>query len=266
MRDERRRLTQKRITGTMTNMSKGRLLERIVPSLVVVSVLLAAAVGYLFNEVGDMKKDKTPNVANNNVAGNEAAAPEGKLTEDQAKKVPPVDDKDHIKGSKDADIVIVEYSDFECPFCEAFHPTAKQALAEYGDKIAWVYRYFPLDSIHPRARPSANAAECVASLKGNDAFWKFADLVFSNQEKYLTDAGLSEAAVTAGVQKGAFESCYKADEFDSVVSSDQQGGEAAGITGTPGSFIINKKGEMWLIPGAVPYDSLKSSIEEALKS
>ena len=250
----------------MSESSKSSLFERFTPVLLLATIVLAFFVGVLWTKVSNLEKGGTAGAANNNVAGDTAQAPNGKLTEDQAKNVPQVSDKDHIKGSKDAEILLVEYSDFECPFCERFHPTAKQALDEYKDKIAWVYRNFPLDSIHPRARPAANAAECVASLKGNDAYWKFADMIFSNQEKYLTDAGLSEAAVASGVGGSDFDSCYKANKFDSVVTADQQGGETAGITGTPGSFIINKKGEMWLVPGAVSYESLKATIDEALGS
>ena len=245
---------------------KGNLLERFIPVLLVISVGLAFMVGVLWQKVSTLEKGGTNLAAGVGNAGNAPAAPNGKLTEDQAKNVPAVNDKDHIRGSKDAEILLVEYSDFECPFCERFHPTAKQALDEYGDKIAWVYRQFPLTSIHPRALPSANASECVASLAGNDAFWKFADTVFGNQEKYLTDAGLSEAAVLSGAKKSDFDSCFSSKKFESVVTDQQSGGEAAGITGTPGSFIINKKGEMWLIPGAVPFESLKSTIDEALGS
>jgi len=245
--------------GLQTN-----LLEKLVPVLIVISFLLAGAVGYLFNEVGDLKKGGVAAVTDNNVAGDTAPAPEGKLTEEQAKKVPAVADGDHIKGNKDADIVVIEYSDFECPFCERFHPTMQQALKEYGDKIAWVYRHFPLTSIHPRALPSANASECVADLAGNDAFWKFTDTVFSNQEKYLADPGLAEAAILAGVKKADFDSCYSAKKFENKVTAQQTGGQDAGITGTPGSFVINKKGEAWLVPGAVDFETLKATLDEAL--
>ena len=250
----------------MADSPKASIFERLVPALLVVSIGLAFVVGVLWQKVSTLEKGTSPSVANNNAAaGNVAPAPEGKLTEDQAKKIPAVSESDHIRGSRDAEIVVIEYSDFECPFCERFHPTMKQALEEYGDKIAWIYRQFPLISIHPRAFPSANASECVANLGGNDAFWKFTDTVFGNQEKYLTDDGLAEAAVASGVKKDEFTSCYSAKKFESVVTSQQSGGEAAGITGTPGSFVINKKGDAWLVSGAVPFESLKATIDEALK-
>lgn len=90
----------------------------------------------------------------------------------------PVTAKDHLRGNKNASVILVEYSDYECPFCYQFHPTITQALNEYKDKIALVYRHYPLTNIHPSAMPSALAAECVAELKGEDAFWKFSDKLF----------------------------------------------------------------------------------------
>lgn len=92
-----------------------------------------------------------------------------------AKSVPPVDfEKDHILGDRNAPIAIIEYSDYECSFCHSVHPTYKQIMEQYDGKVMWVYRHFPLRG-HAEAMPLAVAAECVASLKGNDAFWKFTD-------------------------------------------------------------------------------------------
>lgn len=85
---------------------------------------------------------------------------------------------DNVRGNKNASVVLVEYSDYECPFCYRFHPSMTQVMDEYGDKVAWVYRHFPLVSIHPSAMPSAVAAACVSELEGNDAFWKFSDKLF----------------------------------------------------------------------------------------
>lgn len=90
----------------------------------------------------------------------------------------PVTASDHILGDINADILIVEYSDLECPYCARFHTTVKDIIAQYGTKVAWVYRHFPLDGIHPNARAKAEASECVASLGGNDAFWKYVDGTF----------------------------------------------------------------------------------------
>ncbi|MFA5799455.1 MAG: thioredoxin domain-containing protein [Candidatus Peribacteraceae bacterium] len=94
-----------------------------------------------------------------------------------AKNVVPVDvAAEHIRGNKDARLAIIEYSDFQCPFCRNVHPTYQQLIALYGDKIMWVYRHFPL-GFHPDAEPFAIGSECAAELGGSDAFWSFADKV-----------------------------------------------------------------------------------------
>jgi protein-disulfide isomerase len=87
----------------------------------------------------------------------------------------PVTEKDHIFGNPQAEMVIVEYSDLECPFCKRFHETMIQIMSEYGKegKVAWVYRHFPLDAIHSKARREAEAVECAGELGGNDKFWAY---------------------------------------------------------------------------------------------
>jgi len=88
-------------------------------------------------------------------------------------------ESDHIIGSPTAPIVLVEYSDFQCPFCQMIHPSLQQLVSESNGKIAWVYRHFPLYQIHPQATPAANAAECIAEQLGNDGFWKFANTLLA---------------------------------------------------------------------------------------
>ncbi|MDZ4231730.1 MAG: DsbA family protein, partial [Candidatus Pacearchaeota archaeon] len=115
-----------------------------------------------------------------------------------------VTDQDHIRGNSSAEVTIIEYSDLECPFCKQFHPTMQQVLSEYGDKVRWVYRHFPLDQIHPQARPGAEASECVAEQKGDEGFWTFADYVFDNQAR-IGSALFREAAGAAGANLGSFD-------------------------------------------------------------
>lgn len=110
------------------------------------------------------------------------ANPNAKITDpnvSEAGKVVPVDfDKDHITGSHDAKIAIIEYTDYQCPFCHAVHPTHQQLMKKYDGKVMWVMRHFPL-SFHPEAMPLAIGAECANQLKGNDAFWKYTDKVMA---------------------------------------------------------------------------------------
>src|SRR3990167_1785339 len=88
--------------------------------------------------------------------------------------------RDHIRGNPDAPVKIVEYSDSECPFCKRFHDTMKQVMDTYGKtgKVAWVYRNFPLDQLHSKARNEATAIECAGELGGNDKFWAYADRLY----------------------------------------------------------------------------------------
>jgi len=87
---------------------------------------------------------------------------------------------DHYKGSENPRYTLIEYSDFECPYCAQAHRNFEQ-LISMRDDVTWVYRHFPLESIHPNAEPAARASECIAELKGNDAFWDFADTIFADQ-------------------------------------------------------------------------------------
>ena len=111
---------------------------------------------------------------------NEAAQREQRDADTRAKAMRPVSkDSDHIRGNPAAPVTLVEYSDFECPFCKRFHTTAKRLVDESGGRVKWVYRHFPLDELHPvKARQEAVASECAAELGGNDAFWKFADRLY----------------------------------------------------------------------------------------
>ncbi len=109
-----------------------------------------------------------------------AAQREENSADARAGKVRPVSKtNDHIRGNPNAPVSLIEYSDFECPFCKRFHDTAKQIVQQYGGKVNWVYRHFPLDFHNPAAQREAEAAECAAELGGNEAFWRFTDLIYT---------------------------------------------------------------------------------------
>lgn len=174
-------------------------------------------------------------------------------------EVKPVSGDDHVRGAKNAAVTLVEYSDFECPFCSRFHPTMQQLLKDFDGKVKWVYRHYPL-SFHPQANPAANAAEC-ASEQGK--FWEFADKLIENQA-VLSDATYARIATELKLNKGKFDSCYAAKKFQARITADQASGTTAGVTGTPGTIIIGKDGSKQMVPGAVPYDQLKAMVEQAL--
>jgi len=163
-----------------------------------------------------------------------------------------------IRGDiENAKVILVEYSDFECPFCERHHPTMEQVMDEYGDDVAWVYRHFPL-SFHPEAEPAANASECVGNLAGNDAFWQFADAMFENQDE-LGDDFYIEQALAAGVNEADFTECYENETYAAKVTEDYRSGGTAGVSGTPATYVNGA-----LVSGAVPYDTFAGIIDDLL--
>ena len=161
---------------------------------------------------------------------------------------------DHIRGNPNADITIIEFSDYQCPFCQRFHNTMKQVMDTYGDDIRWVYKHFPLDSIHPYARQAAQAAEC-ASDQGK--FWEYTDELYENQST-IKPSYLTQLAKELNLNTDDFNSCLSSNKYASKVTSDFNLGRQAGITGTPGGFINGEQ-----IRGALPYDQLKTKIENA---
>ncbi|MBI2622240.1 thioredoxin domain-containing protein, partial [Candidatus Microgenomates bacterium] len=165
----------------------------IVPLLVVLLIIAAFIIGILWTKMQYLEGGKVSSTTQT------APAPPTTQTAPATGSIRPVDDRDHIRGSKDAKIKLVEFSDLECPFCKSFHPTMQKVLKEFDGQIAWVYRHFPLDSIHPRARPAALAAECVASLGGNDKFWNYVDKLFEGAPVTLTDDQLKTIATGLGV-------------------------------------------------------------------
>ncbi len=166
---------------------------------------------------------------------------------------------DHLRGAADAPVTIVEYSDFECPYCGRFHPSLQRLMDEYDGRVNWVYRHFPL-SFHPQARPAALASECAAE---QGKFWEFADGLFENQTR-LGSALFGELADDLGLNRSKFDDCLSSQKYADRVDTDLQEGQAAGVTGTPGSFIVGADGTPRLVPGAVPYEQLKAMIEEVL--
>lgn len=169
--------------------------------------------------------------------------------------------KDHIRGDAKAMISLIEYSDFECPFCQRHHPTMQQALDEYGSKVNWVYRHYPL-SFHPNAKPAAHASECVAELKGNDAFWEFSDMVF---EKGPDQQMFASYAESIGVDKASFETCMTSNRYSDAIDAQMNEGATSGVRGTPGTIVYNNKTkESRYVSGAQPYANVKAAIDALL--
>ncbi len=199
-----------------------------------------------------------------------AAERERREADAGAKAMRPVSEaRDHIRGNPAAAVTLVEYSDFECPFCKRFHPTAKKLVEESGGRVKWVYRHFPLDELHPvKARKEAVASECAAELGGNDAFWKFADRFYEltpSNNKTDVDTVLPQIVREIGLDKVRFASCLASGRHDRRVEEDHQNAVASGGRGTPWSLIVSKSGRTYPLSGAQPYATVKQLFELALQ-
>lgn len=184
----------------------------------------------------------------------------------QLAEVPPVTEADHIRGNANAPILLVEYSDYECPFCARFHETTKEILAEFGDDVALVYRHYPLP-FHANAQKAAEASECVAKIAGNDKFWEFTDLYFATTDSSGTGVAVEEMGALAGqvgVDAAAVQECVDSGEMESIVIAQMDAGTAVGVSGTPGTFIVTKDGAQELIPGALPTADVSNMISNYL--
>lgn len=178
-----------------------------------------------------------------------------------------VTDKDHIIGNRNAKVVIVEYSDTECPFCKVFHNTMHQVVDTYGDsEVAWVYRHFPIAELHSRAPKQAEATECAAELGGNDAFWDYIDRIFSttNSNNTLDPAELPRIAQAIGLDVTAFNECLNSGKYTETIGKAVEAAVKAGARGTPYSVAISGNKKV-VINGAQPFEVVKQTIDSLLK-
>jgi len=166
------------------------------------------------------------------------------------------DGDDPIYGSPDAPVIIVEFSDFQCPYCSRVNPTMEQVKSTYGDKVAIVFRDFPLP-MHKEAPKAGEAAQC-ANDQGK--FWEYHDKLFANQ-RALKDENLKAYAVELGLEVAAFDSCLDSGKYTAEVEEDKKAGAAVGVAGTP-AFFVNGQ----FLNGARPFDSFKELIDAELQA
>jgi protein-disulfide isomerase len=186
------------------------------------------------------------------------------------RSVDPVTSADHILGNPNAKVMIVEYSDTECPFCKSFHVTMNRIMGEYGKdgNVAWVYRHFPIESLHPvKAHNEAEATECAGKLGGNAKFWEYINKVFeiTPSNNRLDQSELPKIAKAVGLDVTEFDKCLESGEMKTVVDAGIANGSKAGVSGTPYSIILVDKKTVGSINGAQPYEVVKAQIEELLK-
>lgn len=213
----------------------------------IIGVAVIALIGFgvmALNKGNDQNSSE-----NNSVAGEQ---------QQNASDETPVDLKiesgDYVLGNPDGKIKIFEFTDFQCPYCLVFHDTMHQLIDEYGDDVAWVFKHFPLSS-HPLSLPGAMAVECAGE---QGKFWEMSDIIFLNQETLAAES-FSQFAEELGLDTEQFDTCFAAGPYQDKISSDYNLGIEAGVRGTPTSFIQNQ-----LVPGAIPFDSLKEAVDDLL--
>jgi len=203
-------------------------------------------------------------------SGNNEPVVSAPTTNDQvaaASVVRSVSDSDYILGNPNAPIVMIEYSDYDCPFCKQFHATMHQILDEYGvtGRLAWVYRQFPLVDLHPNSPQISEAALCVGDIAGDTAFWTFSDAVFDSREEteFTNVTKLPAFAEAAGVDRAAFSECMNSDRMMDTLKADLADGLAAGAQGTPYT-VIKVGNQEAVINGAQPYTVVKGIVENLI--
>ncbi len=209
-------------------------------------------------------------MANGNSTGVTGVQPQAIDESANLDKMRAVSSDDHVRGNPDAPVKIVEYSDTECPFCKRFHTTMQQVMDEYGKdgRVAWVYRHFPLDQLHPvKARNEATAFECANELGGNDKFWEYADRLYevTPSNNGLDQAELPKIAAYVGLDTAKFKTCLTSGKFTKHIEDDVQNATATGGNGTPWSIVVAKNGKKYPLSGAQPYESVKQLVEIALQ-
>ena len=179
----------------------------------------------------------------------------GQPTQAPAKVDFKITSSDHVRGAKNAKVTLVEFSDFECPFCGRHAPTMDKILKDYAGKVRLVFKHFPL-SFHQQAMLAANASEC-ASEQGK--FWEMHDKIFANQDN-LSAADYSAWAKELGLNMSQFDGCLSSNKYQARIQSDMQLGSQSGVDGTPATFVNGQ-----LLSGAQPYESFKTLIDAELK-
>jgi protein-disulfide isomerase len=186
----------------------------------------------------------------------------------QELKIKPVSNDDHILGNADAKVMLIEYSDLECPYCKVFHETLHKIMDNYGkdNRVAWVYRHFPLTELHPKAVKEAEASECAAEQGGDDKFFAYIDRLYS-----ITPANdgfdlkkLPEIAQYVGLDVNKFNECLNSGKYEEKVMAQRQEAIDAGGRGTPYTILVTEKGNLPITRGAVSYEELSAAIDQLL--
>jgi len=221
----------------------------------IAGLLIVCSIGFfiLLAVYLDNKNDAGPSANINTNVNQQAGQPSAEAN--LAKNLKKITKDNHLRGDLNAKVVMVEFSDLQCPYCSRAHDTLKQLVDNYDGDVAWVYKHFPLDSLHPYARKAAEASEC-ANDQGK--FWEFIDELYANQSS-ITLEYLSTVATQLDLNINEFNNCVTSNKYANKVNDDYQEGTSVGVTGTPGIYVNDQ-----LIKGAMPYENFKQVIDSML--
>lgn len=196
------------------------------------------------------------------------AQPNQEQPADTTNKVTEVTDADWLRGNPDAPIVIVEYSDYDCPFCSRFHTSMNTVIENSNGQVAWVYRHFPLEQLHPQAAMVSSAAECAGELGGDEAFWEFSDAYFDARGAgdATAHAVLIPKIVTdLDIDRSAFTTCFESERHADKIQADLNNAIETGGRGTPWSILIGPDGKTYPINGAQTPQAVQQLIDFVLQ-
>jgi protein-disulfide isomerase len=204
-------------------------------------------------------------------AGKSGTATPGTGTGQQGVTFRPADSTDHVLGNPNAPIKVIEYADLECPYCKIFETTMHQVMDYYGagGQVAWVFRAFPLTSIHSKAPQEAQAAECAADQGGSTEFFKYIDQIYAitPSENGLDLGQLPLIAKEQGLNVDQFNQCLSSGKYAKKVQDEYNEAITAGGSGTPFTLItVQGSKDAVTLSGAQPYDSMRAAIDAVLSA
>ncbi len=188
-----------------------------------------------------------------------------------------IDDTDYVEGKVNSKVLVLEYSDPECPYCILAYPTIKRLREEYAGKVAFVYRHFPLTQIHAHAFAESQAIACAGVIGGTQKYYSYMDTLFeykvprqsqTNSSPQLPTTGKEDFAKSVGIDVAQFSSCLSNSKSADMVNASTNDGVQAGVDGTPTTFVLVKNGNKYdivaNISGAQQYSYFKTAVDEAL--
>lgn len=192
-------------------------------------------------------------------AGSAAQSTVGTVSGTVRPAIPQIETSDDpFLGPAEAKVVVVEFVDFQCPFCKQVYPMVRELAAQYGNRVKFILRDFPLNDIHPEAQAAAEASGC-AFAQGNEKFWAYHDKLYQNQET-LSESSYAALAAQVNLDEAAFATCMSSHARRDEITTDLADGAAVGVTGTP-TFFLNG----YRVQGVIPKDKFAKALDLLLK-